>query len=119
MIFLTPKDFIRRGCPLKKDGTVVDGFRVACRVAELAMKLSLKTGSGGLREHRLPSVITMKLDNRGDRRILVHPEDRALAVKIVRHVRWKMINNGLNLHDANVHESGTRGEHDCIVDMVN
>ena len=115
---LDPKEYIRRGCPLKKDGIVVDGFRVVGRVVELAVKLSLRTGSGGLREHRLPQTITMTLDRRGAQSVQVHPEDRALAVKVARHVRLQLMRNGLNLSDAIVKEMDTSGEHDCIADMV-
>ena len=79
-----------------KDKAIVDSFRGTGRLAELALKLSLRVGMGGVQSADLPATITMRLDRLGERDVQAHPGDRDLAIRIASHVRDKLIGARLN-----------------------
>ena len=105
---------------LYKDGRLVDGFRVASRVVELALKQMLSVGVQGLRAQNLPATISLCLDRpRGTSLVQVHPADRDVALRIARHVRVKLHASGWSVVGALVKDAGGQGnEHDLVVDEV-
>ena len=107
---------------LFKNGRVVDGFRVAGRVAELALKETLRTGVSGLAVGDLPSSIPLKLDDVGDALVRVTLADATAAVGVAQHVRCKLHGAGWAVVGAVVAENSDKGaflgEHDLIVDEV-
>ena len=101
---------------LRKNGRPVDGFRLAGRLAELAIKRSLVWALGALFAADLPATIDMRLDRLGVRQLKTHHEDRVLAVRIANYVREQLVDHGVNIREAIVADSG--GEHDMIGDVV-
>ena len=111
-----------RTVKLHKDGRVVDFFRVAGRVTELALQKQMTTGIGGLRAADLPATVSLNLDARGASTILVRPRERDIALEFARHVRCKLHASGWSVVSALARECSNAGaflgEHDLVVDKV-
>ncbi len=108
---------------LTRDGAVVDGFRVAGLVTEQALKASLRlhVGMTGLKTSHLPHTVLMALDgHRREQHVLVHEEDRSLAVRAAKGVRVALLRAGVEVNACVVRaDGGAQGEdHDIVQEVV-
>ena len=101
---------------LFKDGRRVDGFRVMGVVAEMALQQTLVTGLRSLRPGMLPATVSMTLDGRGRRDVVVHTEDRERAVHLARHLRVKLHEQRFGVLRAR--QSEGEKEHDLVLDEI-
>ena len=70
------------GETLYKNKRVVDGFRVAGVLVELAIRSSLRVSLTGLQPAGLPGRVSMRLDRLGEREVQAHAQDRQLAFRM-------------------------------------
>jgi hypothetical protein len=107
---MAPLDY--KSVALYKDGRVVDSFRVTGLVAELALKSSKKVGITALKPQHLPHHVSWELDGRGEQEVIVHEENRTLAVEVAKAVRVKLHQEGFEVQGV------LEGKHDLVVEMV-
>ena len=97
---------------LFKDGRVVDSFRMTGVVVEIALKKSKLVGATALRPEHLPDQITLRLDGRGEKDIMVFEENRILAVVVAKALRAKLHTQGFEIQGAKV------DKHDLVIEQV-
>ena len=111
-----------RSLALKADGKDVGWVRVTGILVEAALVFTQKWGLGSLAEHSLPQTVSMTLDHyAGERPVLTHPEDRALACHLAKGLRCQEHAMGLAQLAARVPalSDGRRvSDHDQIVEVV-
>ena len=99
----------------------VNSFCMTGFAAETACKVSRQVGCSTLEARHLPTALELTLDGRGKRLVLLHDENRALGVKVAKHVRSSLHGFGLEMVDAQVEvRKGNRkiGEHDLVMELV-
>ena len=103
----------------------VEQLTVVGVLVEQAMKIARDKGVSlsGLEPRDLPGSVELKLDGyRGAKAVCCFEDDRELALKIARAVRFRLSRLGLQLVQALVrvdNASGTKiGEHDMIMEIV-
>ena len=103
-------------------GQPVDSFCVTGFVVEEALQISKDIGLSTLQAKRLPTYISVSLDGRGSRRVLVHEENRSLAVRVTKAIRTKLHSLDLAVQRVKVevkNENNKRiGEHDLVLEWV-
>jgi hypothetical protein len=105
--------------PLTARGRAVDSFCMTGFTAEAALKKSRVVGLSALRPQDLPGEIEVQLDRRGWKRVMVHDENRRLAVAVAKQVRADLhrhvVATCVAVTDA---RSRAVGEHDLVVEIV-
>ena len=111
-----------KSVPLTARGRAVDSFCMTGFAAEAALKKSRVVGLSALKPQDLHGEIEVQLDHRGWRRVMVHDENRRVAVAVARQVRadlhrcgFEMVAPCVGVTDA---RSRAVGEHDLVVEIV-
>lgn len=111
-----------KSVPLTARGRAVDSFCMTGFAAEAALKKSRVVGLSALKPQDLPGEIEVQLDHRGWRRVMVHDENRRVAVAVARQVRADLHRCGFEMVAACVGVTDARsrvvGEHDLVVEIV-
>jgi hypothetical protein len=109
---------------LKSNGLEVGRLTVVGLLAEKAVKLcrTKRVGASALSPEHLPDSVGMNLDGRRQNlEVKCHPDDKILAIAVVKAVRVKMGGLNLELVDSLVKvEMGGRrvGDHDIVYEVV-